>query len=156
MAADRCTTCGSQLAAYGICPHCGSLIGVENVIRRVRGRLDALIETGAKRLPRRLSTLQFLWICALIPLVIVPPILSLLAAVTLMGRPRAARWDNQLEWIVTLSAINLLLSGLVLYRFHFSLGELGAYLRSGLFPLLLDMLPTAPSAPQPPGQAMPV
>ena len=82
--------------------------------------------------------------------------MRLLAAVTLMGRPRAARWDNQLEWIVTLSAINLLLSGLVLYRFHFSLGELGAYLRSGLFPLLLDMLPAAPSAPQPPGQAMPV
>jgi len=159
MVAGRCTTCGSQLTAYSICPHCGSLIGVETAVRRVRGLLHAPIARAREHLPHRLSTLQFLWICALIPLVIVPPILSLLAAVRLMGRAAAARWDNQLEWIVTIAAINLLLSVLVLSRFHFSLSELTSYLRGGIFFPLLDMIPNVPDHgpfPQTPDQATPI
>jgi len=159
MPTGRCTTCGSQLTAYSICPHCGSLIGVENAVRRVRGLIHARVARAQKHFPHRLSTLQFLWICALIPLAIVPPVLSLLASVKLMGRPAAARWDNQLEWIITIAAINLLLSVLVLSRFHFSPSELASYLRGSIFLPILDMIPNVPDRgpfPQTPDQAMPI
>ncbi len=152
MAVTRCTTCGSQLATRGVCQNCGTLVGVELAVARARQRVHGIAMLGAARVPRRLQTHHLLWLCALIPLAIVPPVLSLVASIALMGR--GGQRTSDLEWIATVSMLNILLSGLILYRFHFSPGELFAYLANGLLGQLWELVPPAPR--RPPAQLMPV
>lgn len=107
---------------------------------------------GAARMPRRLQTHHLLWLCALVPLAIVPPLLSLVASIALMGR--SGQRADDLEWITTVSTLNILLSALVLYRFHFSPGELLGFLANGLLGHLLDLVPSTPRGP--PAELTPV
>jgi hypothetical protein len=109
--------------------------------------LNGIITQCAARVPRRLKTHHLLWLCALIPLAIIPPLLSLAASVALMGRRSQRAGEDNLEWIATVSMLNILLSGLILYRFHFSPSELFAYLANGLLGEFLDLVPLTPRRP---------
>jgi hypothetical protein len=140
----RCSTCGGELAGRSICPTCGTLVALERTIGHARQRAQSLFSDGLARVPRRLQTHHFLWLCALTPLVIVPPIVSLVSSIALMGRTDQRQRNPDLEWIATISMLNLMLSGLVLYRFHFSATEFLTYGYRSLWDLLHGVMPHVP------------
>lgn len=61
------------------------------------------------------------------PLFLLPPFVSLTAALARLRKPATTTRPADYEWIAIISAINLILSGLVLYKFHFSPSEIMAF-----------------------------
>ena len=129
MALTHCSTCGADLGGRSICPRCGTLVGAEAALARVKSHVKRHIDTRLAALPA-FGPAHFLWICAVIPVVIVPPLVSLVVAIASM-RQRSGKFSAvDFEWIAIISAINIVVSGLILYKFHFSPAELFAYFGS--------------------------
>lgn len=122
----HCSTCGTDLGGRSICPRCGTLVGVEAAMARMKLKAKNLIDTRLAALPA-FGPAHFLWVGAIIPIVIAPPLVSLVIAIGSMRRRGGPAPSVNFEWIAIVSAINIVLSGLILYKFHFSPAELSGY-----------------------------
>ena len=139
----NCSTCGAALRGSSICSHCGTLIGVELVLSRMRSRARSFLELCRHSIPT-VKPHHFLWACALMPLFILPPLFSLVLSVVAMRAPKESSMHSTQEWIAIVSLVNMVLSGLMLYKFHFSPAEiLGALvsLLSAIARGLLNLVP---------------
>lgn len=126
MALTHCSTCGTELGGRSICPRCGTLVGAEAALARIQTRAKNLIDNRLAALPA-FGPAHFLWVCAFIPIVMAPPLVSLGIAIASMRRRSGTIPAVDFEWIAIISAINVVLSGLILYKFHFSPSELSGY-----------------------------
>lgn len=154
MSLTRCSTCGSELGGRSICPRCGTLVGVEMSLARLQSKGRALFDARIASIPQRLRPHHFLWACALMPVVMLPPLFSLMSAFVSMRRSQdGAGQDVSYEWIALISVLNIILSALILYKFHFSPAELasaiGGLIRSGL-QTLFNFIPhpASPTSPR--------
>jgi len=150
MTLSHCSTCGTALSGRSICPRCGTLVGAEVAIASATARARSLIENQVARLGPFGPT-QFLWVAAFTPIVMAPPIVSLVLSVGSMRRAdRTARSANY-EWIAIISLLNIILSGIVLYKFHFSPAELLDYALNLARSWIGHILPALPGhGPAPP------
>ena len=151
MAQLHCPTCGADLGGSSICPRCGTLAGAELALAKFRTRAHLFFESRRMLLPR-VTPHHFLWACALMPLFILPPLASLVLAVAGI-RKSGASTPSAYEWIAIISALNLVVSGLILYKFHFSPAELIAalgYLLKTILRAIFDFIPSPiPTTPTP-------
>src|SRR4051812_23286953 len=114
----NCPTCGADLNGRSICARCGTLAGAEFALSRIQSHARSFVDAKLFVLSRLMAQ-HFLWACALMPIFVLPPLVSLTYAVILMRRSREASTSN-LEWLAIVSAVNLVVTGLILYKFHFS------------------------------------
>src|SRR4051812_44731579 len=122
----RCTTCGVPLEGRSICPSCGTLVGAELALAKFQMRAQTWIDSTLSALPRTFSAHHFLWACAVMPIFLIPPAVSLVAAVSSLRRTPTGQ-ASHVEWLAMISALNIVLSLLILYKFHFSPTELFSY-----------------------------
>lgn len=84
------------------------------------------------------------------PVFIIPPLVSLTASVVAMRKSDNHAYSY--EWIAIISLINLILSGLILYRFHFSpqelLAAISSVMRDGLRTIFFFLPDQPPSSPR--------
>lgn len=125
--AVRCPVCGADLGGNFVCHRCGTLVGVEMILRRVASVARAFVAGQSAKLPQRIQAYHFLWACALIPLFVLPPLVSLGYSVRAMRRAGGGRFDANFEWIAIISAINIVVSVLVLYKLHLVISDLTAH-----------------------------
>lgn len=130
-------------------------MSVELALARVQLRARQLFIERVTYLPRRLQPHHFLWVCAIIPVVIVPPLVSLILAIGGMRRSNSKSSDVNFEWIAIVSMLNVILSALFLYRFHFSPTEIMAYLADILLSFIREVAPYTPIR-EPPAKLTPV
>lgn len=119
----RCPNCGAELGEASICQRCGSLPALEAAISNARIGLKGYVQQKWMLLPRRFQGQHFLWICAVIPLFILPPIFALVYSVVAMRKERTPLGAN-FEWVAVLSAVNIVVSALILYKLHFVANDL--------------------------------
>jgi len=117
-------------------------------LARVQGRTRNFVDEKVATISRSLRPAHFLWVCAIIPLVVLPPLVSLISAIAAMRRTSEQPPPVNFEWIAIVSAVNVIVSGLVLYKYHFPpsevMGFAGAALRA-LLRFLFGFVPgTAP------------
>jgi hypothetical protein len=125
MAITHCTTCGAELHGKSICQRCGTLVGIETRVRQIKHSVGTFIQEKTTAIPRRFQAHHFLWLCALFPLLLVPAAVSLVYAVRAMrAADRSERVKADFEWIAIVSAVNLIVSALLLYKFYFLVNEL--------------------------------
>lgn len=138
--ATNCPTCGAVLDGRSICRRCGTLVALEFGVANIQGKAKSFLAARLAALPQRFRPHHFLWACAVMPLFIVPPLVSLVSSIASLRRPERNAAANDYEWIAIVSAINVILSGLVLYKFHFSVADvidhIGDYLSAILHPVL--------------------
>jgi hypothetical protein len=123
MTARRCPTCAAEIGDRAICYRCGALPAVEERLRRSRRELSEFFERKAALLPQRFEAHHFLWACAVIPFFLIPPLISLIYAIRAMRQSATQQVSANFEWIAIVSAINLVVSALVLYKFYFPINE---------------------------------
>jgi hypothetical protein len=120
-------------------------------LARLHGRTHQFVEEKVAAISRGLGPAHVLWLCAVVPLVMLPPLVALIAAVTAMRRTSDQPPAVNFEWIAIVSAVNLIVSGLVLYKFHVSptevFGFAGAAARAVLR-FLFGIFPGIPSTPR--------
>jgi len=126
MAPTHCSTCGTDLGGRSICPRCGTLVAAEAALARMQTKAKRFIDTRLSTLPA-FGRAHFLWVGAFIPIVMAPPLVSLVIAIASMRRRGGNVSSTDFEWIAVISAINIAVSGLILYKFHFSPAELSGY-----------------------------
>lgn len=151
---SRCPTCAAEVNDQIVCYRCGTLLAVEASLQRTKGRLAAFVADKRNALlPRRLGAHHFLWACAVIPFFLLPPLVSLIYAVGAMRRGAAQRISADFEWIAVISAINLVVSSLVLYKYYFVLNDLllqgPEMLRAFVRRWFFFMQPQQPTMPKP-------
>jgi hypothetical protein len=147
----RCPTCGADLVGHAVCPRCGTLAAAEFAIARLRTQVRRVVGERVSSVSRKLRPVHFFWVCAVMPLVLVPPIVSLISAIAAMRRPSEERSALNFEWIAIVSVVNLILSSLALYKFHFSPGEVFGFAAStarALLRFFLGLVPGSPSGPR--------
>ena len=136
----QCPTCGGNLSGRAICPRCGTLVAAEMRLARVQLRIRGFVDGHLAAFPKRIRPHHFLWACAIMPVFILPPLVSLVAAIRSLRRSGDALAEVNFEWIAIISALNIILSGIILYKFHFSPVEiatsLGDFFRSLVDPAL--------------------
>ena len=150
MGSMHCPTCGSDLGDRSICPRCGTLAGAEFAIAKMKSRARLLLDERLPSFPQ-IRPYHFLWACAFIPIVLLPPIVSLSVSLSSMRKLNRGTELATIEWIAMVSAINITISGIVLYKFHFSPTELAAQLFSFvkyITHFLSTFLPIQRSAPR--------
>jgi hypothetical protein len=140
----RCPTCGAQLAGKAICPRCGTLVAAELSLARFQGKARTFFEDRFASLPRRLTPYHFLWACACMPVFLLPPLVSFVFAIVSMRRAGGGQ-PAGLEWLAIVALINIIISAIILYKFHFSPNELAVYFADHLRALLRSLLPFTPS-----------
>jgi hypothetical protein len=101
-------------------------------------------------LPRRLTINHFLWLCAVMPVFVVPPIASLIFGIASMCREKNVPPNIHAEWLAIISFLNIVLSLLLLYKLHFSPYEVMAFIRDTLHWLLGSIFHFAPAGHQAP------
>lgn len=129
MRPTRCPTCGTELGDRNICPRCGTLVGAELAISRIKGRARSLLDQRLPVLPP-IGPYHFLWACAFMPIVLLPPIVSFSVSISSMRKLDRGADAANFEWIAIISVINLVISAIILYKFHFSPAELTTYILS--------------------------
>ena len=127
MSLTQCPTCGAALEGRAVCAHCGTLVSIEFALSRAKTRGRNFIDVKIQSLGRELRPHHFLWACAVVPFFILPPLVSLIFAIGSLRRTNAAERIGGLEWMAVIAAINIVLSVLVLAKFHFSLQDLAAF-----------------------------
>ena len=156
MSITNCPTCGTALQGRSICPRCGTLVGAEIAIAQATGRMKSMLGSQVARF-RPTGPAQFLWIAAVIPVVLAPPLVSLAISVASMRRSERAADPVNYEWIAIVSVLNIILSAIVLYKFHFAPAEVLAYaldLLRSWFGKVVYIIPG--QAPPPPPRLVPI
>jgi hypothetical protein len=119
----RCPNCGAELGKVSICQRCGSLPALEAAISKAKIGLTGYAQQKWLLLPQRFQGRHFLWLCAVIPLFILPPVFALVYSVVAM-RKQQTPLSADFEWIAILSAVNIIVSAMVLYKLHFAANDL--------------------------------
>jgi hypothetical protein len=122
MTITNCPTCGAGLGGKSICYRCGTLAGIESRVQKAKQSIAAFVQDRSSVLPRRFQAHHFLWLCAIVPLLIVPAAVSLVYALRSMRRENRSI-NADFEWIAIVAAINLVISGLLLYQFYFLIND---------------------------------
>lgn len=143
----HCSTCGAELTGRTVCSRCGTLVGLEAGLASLRNRLQRRLDDGVLAFRGALQPIHFLWACALVPIFVLPPCVSLVMAVKAM-RGAESRSASSHEWVALVSALNIVVSLLFLYKLHFSPAEVVVWL-SAWMRWLLNWI-TGPFAPRPP------
>jgi hypothetical protein len=152
----RCPTCAADLDGKVMCPRCGSLPGIEAYFQQTKGNIDRFVSSKkAAILPSRFEAQHFLWACAIIPLFVLPPLVSLTYAVVAMRKPANQSVQANFEWIAIISAINIVVSILLLYKLHFLAGDLLEHLPFQIRTFLRNWFYFQPPE-KPPIKVMPV
>lgn len=128
----RCQTCGAAVEGRSICPRCGTLVALESSAAAIQLKVKTFINSQFAILPRTLLPHYFLWLCAVTPLLVLPAMMSLLVAIRSLRRTNGGAEANGLEWLAVISAINVVLSSLVIYKLHFSIVDFLSHLGSDL------------------------
>lgn len=149
MALTHCPTCGTAMNGRSICPRCGTLVGAELAVANVKAKAKSLLDTQIGKLGA-FGPAHFLWIAAFIPVVIAPPLVSFAISIVSMRRREHAAGSVNYEWIAIVSVINLVISALILYRFHFSPAEVHGFFLDLLRSFLQKITPAIPGQPPPP------
>jgi len=145
----RCTTCGFEVGERLVCPNCGTLVAAERRLARMSATAQAYASQKLDALPRRITINHFLWACALMPVFVLPPAVSLAYALSSMRRPADSTKTN-CEWLAIISILNIALSLLLLYRLHFSPVEVALFIGGFVRALFRDVLHLLPGQGQPP------
>jgi hypothetical protein len=111
-----CPTCGAGLRGRTICPSCGTLVGLEAQIARARSGVRSFVDERMRALPRHLGLAHVLWACALMPMFILPPLVSLAYALRTMRGSRPAVVNT--EWLAIISILNIVLAVAIWIKFH--------------------------------------
>lgn len=122
----RCPTCATELGDRSICYRCGSLPALETRIRTSKFALQGLLHSVSNLLPRRFEGAHFLWACAIIPLLMLPPLFSLVYSIRAMRQRTGQLVQADFEWIAIVSAVNVIVSALVLYKLNVTFHEIWA------------------------------
>jgi len=155
MSPTHCSTCGTALGGRSICPRCGTLVGAEIAVASAAAKARSLIESKIARLGP-FGPMQFLWVAAFTPIVIAPPLVSLAIAIGSMRRGERSAATANYEWIAIISLLNIILSGIVLYKFHFSPTELLGYALDLLRSWLGKIVPMLPGQGPAPPRIVPI
>jgi hypothetical protein len=99
---------------------------------KIRWEAKAFLNAKFTALPQSFFPHYFLWLCAIAPFFLLPPLVSLLISILSMRRSNEHSGINDVEWVAVVSAINIILSLLILYKFHFSVAEFVSFLGSRL------------------------
>ena len=127
MSASRCTTCGTEIGTRLICPNCGTLVAAERRLAKMTTTVQTYASQKFEALPRRITAGHFLWACALMPVFVLPPVVSLVLAILSMRQKSDAPAHVNVEWLAIISLLNIGLSLLLLYKLHFSPQEIAVY-----------------------------
>lgn len=119
-----CPTCGSEYNGRAICSHCGTIVGVDLKINQMRGDAYSFISRQRSRLPKRMEMHHVVWLCAIVPLTILPPILSLLYACLVLRKGDAPKVAIDWQWLAIISIMNIVLSTIIWSKFNFAVGEI--------------------------------
>lgn len=144
MSAPRCTTCGSEVGERLICPNCGTLVAAERRLAKMSATVHAYASHKLEGLPRRITAAHFLWACALMPVFVLPPMVSLAFAILSMRQKSEAPGHVNAEWLGIISLLNIGLSLLLLYKLHFSPQEIAAYFGDVFHSLLRSIFQFVP------------
>jgi hypothetical protein len=150
MSGARCSTCGADVGGRAICSHCGTLLGVERGVAKVRSSIRAYVAARMQALPRRLTINHFLWLCAVMPVFVLPPLASLAFAVVSLKKKGNTAPGLDSEWLAIVSLLNVVLSLLLLYKLHFSPVEVAAFFRDLVESLLRSIFHVVPGNPPKP------
>jgi hypothetical protein len=150
MIISNCPTCGAVLNGRSVCGRCGSLAAAEALIGRTRFRVRSFLDRQIFNARLQFRLHHFLWLCAVVPLVFLPPLFALGYSFISIRRDVETDKGAAYEWIAILSAINLIISVLVLYQFKFSPNDLAAYVADSFDHLRYQFFPFRPPQPSPP------
>jgi hypothetical protein len=120
-------------------------------LARLHGRTRHFVEEKVATFSRGLRPVHFLWLCAIVPFFILPALVGLIWAVAAMRRSPDQIPPVNFEWIAIVSAVNLIVSGLILYKFHFSPTEVIGFAASevrALLQFLSGLLSGTPAGPR--------
>jgi hypothetical protein len=131
----NCPTCGAELGGRSVCARCGTLAGLELSLANLRVRAREFIDARLNALPRNFRPHHLLWVCAVMPIFIVPPLVGLIYAVREL-RHRPDKGAIGLELLALIAVTNIILSVLVLYKFHLSPFEIISHVRSAFQTLM--------------------
>lgn len=136
MTVTNCPTCGADLGGHSICARCGTLAAMEVGFAQLKIRAKQFVGARLAVLPHNFQPHHFLWACAVMPVFILPPLVSLVCAVKAMRGSGGNLAPSNVEWIAIVSAINLVLSALFLYKYHFSAMEVISYINDAIRALM--------------------
>jgi hypothetical protein len=133
-----CPACGALLRDGAVvCRRCGTITPLEQALQAGRHKVRRAVQGTAGRIGRiRPSRITLLWIAALLPLVMAPPLIAALYAVVALALRRqdfSPREIRHLAAIIVIAALNLWLS-------YEALGLLLQWAGGGL-ESLMDALP---------------
>jgi hypothetical protein len=118
MVPSHCPTCGTPLQGQPVCSRCGTLIALEARLARAQSRVGAFYHRTRRALVEHMDGRRFLWACAVVPMFIVPPLVSLSYSIASMRRSSDVGQRHGYEWMLLISAINIILSVLILVKFR--------------------------------------
>jgi hypothetical protein len=120
----HCPTCAADIGDAPICQRCGSLPGIERRVQKTRSEFQNFIDQKLALLPAHFEARHFLWACAVVPLFLVPPLFSLIYSIRAMQARQTQNASADFEWISIISALNLVVSLLLLYKLHLFVDDL--------------------------------
>ena len=120
MFSRQCPTCGSGVNERAVCSHCGTLVTAELEIARIRNEGSKFLHRQLDRLPKRIEPHHLIWVCALMPLIVLPPVFSLMYAIFMMRKGDKSLQSSNLDWLAILSALNIFFSIVLWAKFHFA------------------------------------
>jgi hypothetical protein len=130
----QCPTCGAVVGKGPICQHCGTLVALELQFAKIRTEARNRFSQRLARLPKRIELHHLVWLCALMPIFVLPPVFSFFYAVIMMRRDRNSADAPAWDWLAILSAVNVVISLALWVKFHFAgtemLAALLQYLKS--------------------------
>ena len=155
MTHSRCPTCAAELENNSVCYRCGTLPGVEAAVRNAKRSVGTYWEEKTSGLTRGFKSHHLLWILAIIPFFMLPPLAALIYAIAAM-RKRDGQAKTNVEWLAIISAVNLVVSALLLYKFYFVFHDLLLQGPDLLRAFIRRWLGTVGPDPRPPVKTTPV
>jgi ABC-type sugar transport system permease subunit len=126
---QSCPACGSALARGALtCGYCGGVVAVENVTRRLKFEFRGLLAQAGQRLQDRTV---LMWVLALVPVLVLPPVLALLMILRPSSNEAGESSRNFNVSMLLVALCNIVLS--VLFWRWLSEVSLSSGLSPGLF-----------------------
>lgn len=135
-----CPSCGSALARGALtCGYCGGVVAVENVVGRLKFEFRSLVARAGTHLQDRTV---LIWVLALFPVLVLPPLLALLMNFRTAGTESSGRPGRFSVSIFLVALCNIILS--VMFWRWLSELSLSSGLSLGLFFKSIGINPPRP------------